>query len=166
MRSWKLVMMTAALASVAGCKTGTTDSGVNSTPPPPTATSSGSPAGTTTGTTAATTAGTPSGSGGGGAPSIPTLINVNLQNVLNNLSVSLQVNRNSIPVTAQVPIDVAAAVCGVSVDALAASFANGHGTCTATTTTPQLNQIVQQQISTGGDVKGGNQTLNTGSGGG
>jgi hypothetical protein len=97
---------------------------------------------------------------------VPTLINVNLQNVLNNLSVSLQVNRNSIPVTAQVPIDVAAAVCGVSVDALAASLANGHGTCTATTTTPQLNQIVQQQISTGGDVNGGDQTLNTGSGGG
>jgi hypothetical protein len=155
MPSWKLLMTAAALAVTSGCKTGTTDSGVNSTPNPPATATGGSSGGTT------------SGSGGGGSgPSIPTLVNVNLQNVLNDLSVSLQVNRNTIPVTAQVPIDVAAAVCGVSVDALAASIANGHGTCTATTTTPQLNQIVQQQISTGGDVNGGDQTLNTGSGGG
>jgi hypothetical protein len=158
MRSWKLVIVAAALAGVAGCKTGTTDSGVQSTPndtATPAPADSGSPGGSSGGTT--------SGSGGGGgAPSVPTLINVNLQNVLNNLSVSLQVNRNSIPVTAQVPIDVAAAVCGVSVEVLAASAANGHGTCTATTTTPQLNQVVQQQISTGGDVNGGDQTLNTG----
>jgi hypothetical protein len=156
MRSWKLVIVAAALAGVAGCKTGTTDSGVQSTPndtATPAPADSGSPGGSSGGTTSG---------GGGGAPSVPTLINVNLQNVLNNLSVSLQVNRNSIPVTAQVPIDVAAAVCGVSVEVLAASAANGHGTCTATTTTPQLNQVVQQQISTGGDVNGGDQTLNTG----
>ena len=160
MRSWKLVIVAAALAGVAGCKTDSGGDHVNS---------AGSTATTPDGTATATPTPTPSGGGSGGSsgtPSIPTLINVNLQNVLNNLSVSLQVNRNSIPVTAQVPIDVAAAVCGVSVDALAASFANGHGTCTATTTTPQLNQIVQQQISTGGDVNGGDQTLNTGSGSG
>jgi hypothetical protein len=86
------------------------------------------------------------------------LINVNLQNVLNDLSVSLQVNRNSIPVTAQVPIDVAASVCGVSVDALAASVASGNASCTATTSSAQLTQVVQQQISTGGNVGGGDQT--------
>src|SRR3954470_17540306 len=62
-------------------------------------------------------AGTPAtgsgGSGGSGGSSIPTLVNVNLQNILNDLSVSLQVNRDNIPVTAQVPIAVAASVCGV-----------------------------------------------------
>jgi hypothetical protein len=100
-----------------------------------------------------------SGSGGSGSgTSIPTLVNVNLQNVLNDLSVSLQVNRDSIPVTAQVPVDVAASVCGVSVDALAASVASGNASCTATTTSPALNQVVQQQISTGGNVTGGPQT--------
>jgi hypothetical protein len=104
----------------------------------------------------ATTAGT-SGAMGGGT-SIPNLVSVNLQNVLNDLSVSLQVNRDSIPVTAQVPVDVAAAVCGVSVDALAASIASGNAKCTATTTSPQLTQVVQQQISTGGNVTGGDQT--------
>jgi hypothetical protein len=110
---------------------------------------------------AGTTAATQNSMGGSGRSSggsIPTLVNVNLQNVLNNLSVSLQVNRDSIPVTAQVPIDVAASVCGVSVDALAASVASGNASCTATTTSPQLTQVVQQQISTGGSVTGGDQT--------
>lgn len=97
--------------------------------------------------------------GGGSGTSIPTLVNVDLRNVLNNLSVSLQVNRDNIPVTAQVPIDVAASVCGVTVDALAASVANGHATCSATTTTPQLTQAVQQQIASGGSVTGGPQTM-------
>jgi len=97
----------------------------------------------------------------GGGSSIPTLVSVNLQNVLNNLSVSLKVNRDNIPVTAQVPIDVAASVCGVSVSALAASVASGTASCTATTTTPQLTQAVQQQIASGGSVTGGPQTMGT-----
>ena len=107
-------------------------------------------------------AGTPatgSSGGGTGASSIPTLVSVNLQNVLNDLSVSLQVNRDNIPVTAQVPIAVAASVCGVSVDVIAASAANGHASCTATTTSPQLTQAVQQQIASGGSVTGGDQTM-------
>ena len=96
------------------------------------------PAPATAGEVSAGTADTAGGgtTGGSGAgTSIPTLVNVNLQNVLNDLSVSLQVNRDNIPVNAQVPIDVAANVCGVSVDALAAAIANGQASCTATTTT-------------------------------
>jgi hypothetical protein len=64
-------------------------------------------------------------------------------------------------VTAQVPIDVAASVCGVSVSALAASIASGQAGCTATTTSAALNQAVQQQIASGGDVTGGDQTMGT-----
>ena len=107
-------------------------------------------------------AGTPApatGSGGGSGTSIPTLVSVNLQNVLNDLSVSLQVNRDNIPVNAQVPIAVAASVCGVSVSALAASIASGQAGCTATTTSPELTQAVQQQIASGGSVTGGPQTM-------
>lgn len=152
MASTPLRLMTVAvlLAGAAACKTeapqsagteaATQDSGATDTNTTAPATDSGSGGGTGTGT------------------SIPTLVNVNLQNVLNDLSVSLRVNRDSIPVTAQVPVDVAAAVCGVSVDALAASVASGTGSCTATTTSPQLVQVVQQQISTGGSVTGGDQT--------
>ena len=113
-------------------------------------------AGTSAGTSGSGTSGS---AGTGGGTSIPTLVSVNLQNVLNDLSVSLKVNRDNIPVNAQVPIDVAASVCGVSVSALAASAANGHASCTATTTTPQLTQAIQQQIASGGSVSGGNQTM-------
>ena len=108
---------------------------------------------------AGTPTGTSGGTSGGSGTSIPTLVNVNLQNVLNDLSISLKVNRDNIPVNAQVPIAVAASVCGVSVSALAASIASGQAGCTATTTTPQLTQAVQQQIASGGSVTGGDQNM-------
>lgn len=140
----------AALA-LTGCKT-TDGSGVNSASTvkasaPSQSTGMAMPSSGSTGPVGAT------GSG------IPALVSVNLQNVLNNLSVSLNVSRNNIPLNAQVPISVAASVCGVSVDVLAASAANGHATCTATTTTPHLTQAVQQQIASGGNVNGGAQTM-------
>jgi hypothetical protein len=169
-RSW---MFAATIATVAltGCKTTQPPASAGTTAPATTegtttGTTTDTGTGTTTGTTTdsgmgpttGSTTGTPSGSSGSGT-SIPTLVNVNLQNVLNNLSVDLKVNRDNIPVTAQVPIDVAANVCGVSVSALAASIASGQAGCTATTTTPQLNQAVQQQIASGGSVTGGPQTM-------
>ncbi|HXH52261.1 MAG TPA: hypothetical protein VNH53_02370 [Sphingomicrobium sp.] len=101
-----------------------------------------------------------SGSGSVGG-SIPALVNVNLENVLNNLSVALSIDRANIPVNAQVPVQVAANVCGVSVSVLSASIASGQASCTATTTSPELVQIVQQQIAAGGDVGGGPQTIGT-----
>lgn len=146
-RTWIFGTAATALA-LAGCKTTQPPASAGTTPAPVSA-------GSTTGADAGATTGTPSG----GGTSIPTLVNVNLQNVLNNLSVSLQVNRNNIPVTAQVPIDVAASVCGVSVSALAASIASGQAGCTATTTSPALTQAVQQQIASGGNVTGGPQTM-------
>jgi hypothetical protein len=154
-RSWKIAAGSAAaiILVIAGCKT-------TQAPAPSSAgeVSAGASSGTsgTTGTTA-TTGGTSSR----GGTSIPTLVNVNLQNVLNNLSVQLHVNRDNIPVNAQVPINVAASVCGVSVSALAASIASGQAGCTATTVTPQLTQAVQQQIASGGAVTGGPQTMGT-----
>jgi hypothetical protein len=135
---------TAAILAVTACKTAQA---------PAPATASGTPA------TGSGTPATGSGSGSGGGTTIPTLVSVNLQNVLNNLSVQLHVNRDNIPVNAQVPIAVAASVCGVSVDALAASAANGQASCTATTATPQLTQAVQQQIASGGAVTGGPQNM-------
>ena len=148
---WKLAAaaVTAAALAIAGCKT-------QDSAPASAGTSGAATPGAGTTTDAGTTTG---GTSGGSGASIPTLVNVNLQNVLNNLSVQLNVNRDNIPVTAQVPIDVAASVCGVSVSALAASVANGHASCTASTTTPQLTQAVQQQIASGGSVTGGPQTM-------
>ena len=145
---------TAAALAIAGCK--------NTQAPPP-ATTGDAATGTSTAPATGLSTGSTGSAGGatGGGTSIPTLVSVNLQNVLNNLSVDLRVNRDNIPVTAQVPIDVAASVCGVSVSALAASIASGQAGCTATTTSPQLTQAVQQQIASGGSVTGGAQTMGT-----
>ena len=138
--AWKLAAAAAGLTlAVAACKT-------NQTAAPASA--------------GEVTAGTPEGTGSApGTGGIPALVNVNLQNVLNDLSVAIKVDRANIPVNAQVPVDVAANVCGVSVSALSASIASGTASCTAKTTSPALTQAVQQQISAGGNVGGGAQTM-------
>jgi hypothetical protein len=100
-------------------------------------------------------------------PRIPALVNVDLRNVLNNLSVKLHLDRANVPVNAQIPITLAANVCGVSVNVLAISAANGKGHCTAKTASPKLAQVVQQQLAAGGNVGGGAQGGSTaGNGGG
>jgi len=146
-RQWKFGAAAGiTLLAVAGCKT------TQSTAPSSTGEVSAGTRAPADGTTGPASGGTGSGS------SIPTLVSVNLQNVLNDLSVAIKVDRANIPVNAQVPIDVAANVCGVSVSALAASIASGQAGCTATTTSPQLTQAVQQQVAAGGSVTGGPQT--------
>lgn len=142
----------ALIAPLAACKTTSADTAPTS-------------AGANADASADTSTGT---SGGSGGSSIPALVNVNLENVLNDLSVSLNIDRANIPVNAQIPIDVAANVCGVSVNVLSVST-GGQASCTAKTATPQLAQVVQQQISAGGSVGGGAQggsTATTGGGGG
>jgi hypothetical protein len=147
-RSISLAGAAAALVLVAACSTGQDEA----------APASGGSA-ATAGGTGGTSAGSGAGSGTTGTGGIPALVNVNLENVLNNLSVQLSVDRANIPVNAQVPIDVAANVCGVSVSALSASIASGQASCTATTTSPQLVQSVQQQVAAGGSVGGGDQSM-------
>jgi len=83
-------------------------------------------------------------------------VNVNLQNVLNDLSVRLQIDRANIPVNAQIPIQLAANVCGVSINVLSVST-GGQAQCEAKTAPAELAQVVQQQIAAGGSVGGGAQ---------
>jgi hypothetical protein len=150
LRNWTFAVAAGATLVIAACKT-TQSPGPNSASD----VGAGTPATPAGGTGTAGSGGT----GGGTGSSIPTLVNVNLQNVLNDLSVAIKVDRANIPVNAQVPIDVAANVCGVSVSALAASIASGQAGCTAKTTSPQLTQAVQQQVAAGGSVTGGPQTM-------
>jgi hypothetical protein len=84
---------------------------------------------------------------------IPSLVTVDLRNVLNDLAVRLNLDRANVPVTAQIPITVAANVCGVSVNVLAAST-GGQAACQAKTGGVQLAQAVQQQMAAGGSVAG------------
>ena len=90
----------------------------------------------------------------GGAVS---LVNVDLSNVLNNLALDLKIDKANIPINAQIPITLAANICGVSINILSAS-GGAKPTCTATTTSPELDQAVQQQLAANGSVGGGAQT--------
>lgn len=82
-----------------------------------------------------------------------SLVNVNLSNVLNNLAVQLHIDKANIPINAQIPITIAANVCGVSINILSVSSGGTSRGCTAVTTSPQLAQAVQQQLSTGGGTQ-------------
>jgi hypothetical protein len=131
--------------------------------------STGSTAGSTTAGaqtgTSANTGTTTSGGSGGALGQIPSLVNVSLQNVLNDLSLRLNIDRANIPVNAQIPIQLAANVCGVSVNVLSVST-GGQANCTAKTAPAELAQVVQQQIAAGGSVGGGAQGGSTATTGG
>ena len=95
----------------------------------------------------------------GAASAVPGLVNVNLSNVLNNLALDLKVDKANIPINAQIPISVAANVCGVSINVLSIGAGGGSSKgCTAQTTSPELDQAVQQQLAANGSVGGGAQS--------
>lgn len=91
------------------------------------------------------------------AGSAVSLVNVDLSNVLNDLALDLNIDRANIPINAQIPITVAANICGVNINILSVST-GGSPNCTATTTSPDLAQAVQQQLAANGSVGGGAQT--------
>lgn len=74
------------------------------------------------------------------------LVVVNVSNVANNLARDLDVNVSNIPVTVEVPIGIAATVCDVSANVLAAQRKTGGATCTAENSSTALTQIVQRQM--------------------
>jgi hypothetical protein len=120
-------------------------------------TSTGATSPTSTGSASAGGSGSGGQTGGGGlVGDIPSLVNVNLRNVLNDLAIRLNIDRANIPVNAQIPINVAANVCGVSINILSVST-GGQASCTATTASAELAQSVQQQVAAGGSVGGGAQ---------
>ena len=136
---WTLAVCAAALLPLAACKTGGMNDAVSS-------------AGSTV--------------RGAASSGIPSLVNVDLSNVLNNLAVQLHLDRANVPINAQIPINIAANVCGVSINILSVSN-GGRANCTAQTAPAELAQVVQQQMAAGGSVGGGAQGGSTaGNGGG
>ena len=95
----------------------------------------------------------------GAASSVPSLVNVNLSNVLNNLALDLHVDKANIPINAQIPINIAANVCGVSINVLSIGAGGGSSQgCTANSISPELKQYIQEQLAANGSVGGGAQT--------
>jgi hypothetical protein len=95
----------------------------------------------------------------GGLSSVPSLVNVNLSNVLNNLALDLKIDKANIPINAQIPINIAANVCGVSINVLSIGAGGGSSKgCTANSISPELKQYIQEQLAANGSVGGGAQT--------
>jgi peptide deformylase len=76
------------------------------------------------------------------------LVVVNISNVANNLAQNLSVDvQDVIDIgSVQVPIGIAANVCGIDANVLAADAKDGAVTCNAETTNRALTQIVQRQL--------------------
>ena len=83
------------------------------------------------------------------------LVNVNVSNIRPEIAKNINVSENQIPVTVQVPVGVAANVCGVDANVLAQQKQGGTAQCQAKNTTQALNQAVQQQVGGGGNKAGG-----------
>lgn len=136
MRKMVAISALAALLGLSACKT--TDSAVNGVKSAGSAVASG----------ASSVAG-----------AVPSLVNVNLSNVLNDLALDLKIDKANIPINAQIPISIAANVCGVSINVLSIGAGGGSSQgCTAQTASPELVQAVQQQLAANGSVGGGAQT--------
>src|SRR4051812_15580892 len=74
----------------------------------------------------------------------PSLVKVDLSNVLNDLALDLKIDKSNIPINAQIPISVAANVCGISINILSLGGGGSSKGCTANTASPELVQAVQQ----------------------
>jgi len=93
------------------------------------------------------------------AGAVPSLVNVNLSNVLNNLALDLKIDKANIPINAQIPINIAANICGVSINILSIGAGGGKTSgCTANSISPELKQYIQEQLAANGSVGGGAQT--------
>ena len=90
-----------------------------------------------------------------------SLVKVDLSNVLNDVALDLKIDKSNIPINAQIPISVAANVCGISINILSIGGGGSSQGCTATTASPELIQAVQQQLAANGGVGGGAQTNGT-----
>ena len=84
-----------------------------------------------------------------------------MSNVLNDVALDLKIDKSNIPINAQIPISIAANVCGININILSIGGGGSSKGCTATTASPELVQAVQQQLAANGGVGGGAQTNGT-----
>jgi hypothetical protein len=73
-------------------------------------------------------------------------VDVNVSNVANDLAKTLKVEVGKIPATVQVPVKIAASVCGVAENSLEKAGNGGNPQCTAKSSSRALSEFVQKQI--------------------
>lgn len=86
---------------------------------------------------------TPDGGSGGG---LSSLINVNLSDIAAEVAKNVNLNLEDVPISVQLPVNVAANVCGVDVNLLSASLNTAGNDCQATTTSSELEQAVRNAM--------------------
>ena len=74
------------------------------------------------------------------------LVNVDLSNLKADIAKDINVNASQIPVNVQVPVDVAATVCGVDANVLARQAVGSAPSCQAKNKSQALNDVVQRQL--------------------
>ena len=77
------------------------------------------------------------------------LVNVDVHNVANNIAKNINVDVSQIPVTVQAPIGIAATVCGVGANVLGQQKGSGTASCSASSTSSALDQLVLRQLKGG-----------------
>ena len=74
------------------------------------------------------------------------LVNVDLSNLRADIAKDINVDVSQIPVNVQVPVGVAATVCGVDANVLARQDKGSSPVCEAKNKSQALNQQVQRQL--------------------
>jgi len=74
------------------------------------------------------------------------LVNVDLSNFRADIAKDINVNASQVPVNVQVPVDVAATVCGVDANVLARQGVGSTPSCQAKNKSQALNDVVQRQL--------------------
>ena len=74
------------------------------------------------------------------------LVNVDLSNLRADIAKDINVDVSQIPVNVQVPVGVAANVCGVDANVLARQDTGSTPTCQGKNKSQALNQQVQRQL--------------------
>src|SRR5687768_9134173 len=85
------------------------------------------------GLAACTSSGSGTDTGGGSGTTLGTLVNVNISNIRAEIAKNVNVSIENVPITVQASVQVAADVCGVSVNVLSVQISTGQVSCTAVT---------------------------------
>lgn len=75
-------------------------------------------------------------------------VSVDVSSVAPTIAKNINVDVGQVPTSVQVPVGVAANVCGVSASTLAQQSSGGTTSCQATATSSALDQVVQKQLKT------------------
>ena len=76
----------------------------------------------------------------------PRVASVAISNIVNEIARNTSIDSSRIPLSVQVPMDVAAAVCGLSPGVLTRQAETGMAQCTAQRTSSDLEDIVRQRV--------------------